>query len=68
MTDSYKEVEMGGVKDLSRLSFESKGIEVVSCTTLPRMRVELRSCRMVIVTTEAWLAYIHRSHDTRMDG
>ena len=68
MTDSYKEVEMGGVKDSSRSSFESKSIEVVSCTTLSRTRVELRSGRMVIVTAEAWLAYIHRSHDTRMDG
>ena len=68
MTDSYREVAMGGVKDSSRSSFEGKSIEVVSCTTLSRMRVELRSCRMVIVTAEAWLAYIHRFHDTRMDG
>ena len=68
MTDSYKEVETGGVKELSRSSFEGKSIEVVSYTTLSGMRVELRSCRMVIVTAEAWLAYIHRPQDTRMDG
>ena len=68
MTDSYREVEMGGFKDSSRSSFEGKSIEVVSCTTLSRLRVELESCRMVVVTVEAWLVYFHRSQDTRMEG
>ena len=51
-----------------KVEFEGKSIEMVSCTTLSRTRVELRACRMVIVTAEVWLAYIHRSHDTRVDG
>ena len=67
MTDSYREVAMDGVKDSSRSSFEGKSIEVVSCTMLS-LRVELESCRMVVVTVEAWLVYFHRSQDTRMEG
>ena len=68
MTNSYKEEGTGGVKELSRSSFEGKSIEVISCTMLSRLRVELESCRMVVVTAEAWLVYFHRSHDTGMDG
>ena len=68
MTDSNREVAMDGVKDSSRSSFEGKSIEVISSTILSRLRVELESCRMIVVTAEVWLVYFHRSQDTRMEG